>query len=239
MSILFFDPDVAGNPPCCKCSSNYVGLYLLSLLKLFDQVVFLHPSKWWSRFASAFRRPTYRVWTGYLHRAHGKVSCYILWLQSSCNFPSQLFRQLVYALQGLNGDSWEDMLSNFKHLVSDLYREWEDCLMQSLRPVDKTYFESICLKTATKSDLKQSLFELSYFLRRKFRRKVIVMIDECHAPNNHACEHDYFDAVRSLYPSLWPLALRTSNPGQWILRARLTFSSLEGDHYEIPLQNIL
>jgi hypothetical protein len=46
MLILFFDPDVAGNPPCCKCSSNYIGLYPLYVLKLFDQFFFLHPSQW-------------------------------------------------------------------------------------------------------------------------------------------------------------------------------------------------
>jgi hypothetical protein len=30
----------------------------------------------------------------------------------------------------------------------------------------------------------------------------------------------------------------TSNPDQFLFRARRTFSSLEGDHYEIPLRNI-
>lgn len=36
-SILFFDPDIVGNPPCCTCLSNYVSLYPLSvLLKLFS-----------------------------------------------------------------------------------------------------------------------------------------------------------------------------------------------------------
>jgi hypothetical protein len=45
MSILFFDQDVE-NPPCRKCSINYVDLYPYSVLKLFDQVFFLHPSQW-------------------------------------------------------------------------------------------------------------------------------------------------------------------------------------------------
>jgi hypothetical protein len=49
------------------------------------------------------------------------------------------------------------MLSDFKTLVSRLCREWEDCLMQSLKPEDKAYFESIYLKTATNADLKKSL----------------------------------------------------------------------------------
>jgi hypothetical protein len=94
------------------------------------------------------------------------------------------------------------MLSDFKTLVSLLYRGWEDCLMQSLKPGDKTYFDTICLKTATNADLKKSLYKLSYFLRRKFGRKVIVLIDEYEAPFICAYEHGYFDKVRSLYSSL-------------------------------------
>ena len=43
MLILFFDQDVVGNPPCCKCSSDCIGLYPLSILKRFDQVFFRHP----------------------------------------------------------------------------------------------------------------------------------------------------------------------------------------------------
>src|ERR1700722_5713000 len=43
MLILFFDPDVVGNPPCCKCSSNYVGLYPLSVLKLSTRSFFSIP----------------------------------------------------------------------------------------------------------------------------------------------------------------------------------------------------
>jgi len=44
--------------------------------------------------------------------------------------------------------------------------------MQSLEPVDKDYFESICLKTAAKAELKKSLYNLSYFLAQRFRESV-------------------------------------------------------------------
>jgi hypothetical protein len=110
--------------------------------------------------------------------------------------------------------------------------------MQSLNLAERTYFESICLKTATEVNLTRSLYKLSYFLRREFGRKVIVLIDEYEAPIICAYEYGYFDKVRSLYSSLWLSRLRTSNPEQLLFRARRAFSSLEGDHYGIPLQNI-
>jgi hypothetical protein len=94
------------------------------------------------------------------------------------------------------------MLLNFRDLVSVLYAEWEDCLMQSLKLPERTYFESIRNKTATEADLTRSLYKLSYFLAEKFRQRVIVLIDEYEAPNNRAYDHGYFDEVCSLYPSM-------------------------------------
>jgi len=93
-------------------------------------------------------------------------------------------------------------LSDFRSLVSRLYMKWKDCLVQSLKLPERTYFESIRNKTATKADLMKSLYRLSYFLAQKFRQRVIVLIDEYEAPNNRAYDHGYFGEVRSLCPSL-------------------------------------
>ena len=73
--------------------------------------------------------------------------------------------------------------------------------MQSLKFPERTYFESIRNRTATEADLAQSLYKLSRLIAKKFRREVIVLIDEYEAPNNRAYDHGYFDKVRSLYPS--------------------------------------
>jgi Predicted AAA-ATPase len=94
------------------------------------------------------------------------------------------------------------MFWNFKDLVSDLYGEWEDCLMESLKLPERTYFESICNQTATMDDLEMSLYYLSNFLSEKFGQRVIVLIDEYETPINRAYEHGYFNNVCSLYLSL-------------------------------------
>jgi hypothetical protein len=86
--------------------------------------------------------------------------------------------------------------------------------MPSLKLWHRNYFESILNMTSTVDDLTWSLFSLSYYLAKKFNQKVIVLIDEYDAPNNHAYDHGYANDVRPLYPSLPPLGLRTSIPGQ-------------------------
>ena len=116
--------------------------------------------------------------------------------------PSKRFRRLVDAQQDLNGDSWEEMLLDFRDFVSDLYAKWEDLLMPSLKLREKIYFRSICNMTTTKRDLEKSLFKLSRFVAQKFDRKVIVLIDEYKAPNNRAYDRGYFDEVGLLYTSL-------------------------------------
>ena len=68
------------------------------------------------------------------------------------------------------------MLRSFEFLVSGLYSEWEDLLMPSLKPREKAYFQSICDRTATETDVAQSLRELCRFLAEKFSRNVIVFI---------------------------------------------------------------
>ena len=86
--------------------------------------------------------------------------------------------------------------------------------MQSLRPSERRYFESILNMTATKDELMRSLYKLTLFLANEFRPNVIVLIDEYEAPNNRAYEHGYFNDVCSPHPSLSRLELRTSIPGQ-------------------------
>ena len=116
--------------------------------------------------------------------------------------PSELFRKLVYAQQNLVGGSWEGMLSSFRDLISVLYTEWEDYLMQSLHPSERTYFESVRDNTITEDDLMRSLFKLSYVLAKKSGQEVIVLIDEYEAPITRAYSGNYFGKVYSLYPSL-------------------------------------
>jgi hypothetical protein len=58
---------------------------------------------------------------------------------------SELFRQPIYVKQNITGDSWEEMFSSFRGMVSDIYKEWYEDLGLSLDPEEKAFFASIQL----------------------------------------------------------------------------------------------
>ena len=62
----------------------------------------------------------------------------------SCDFKVrvsslQTFQTTRLRVAGISGG----MLLHFEDLVFVLYAEWEDCLMQSFKLPERTYFESI------------------------------------------------------------------------------------------------
>jgi hypothetical protein len=123
--------------------------------------------------------------------------------------PSKLFRQPTYVKQDITGNSWEEMLGSFREMVSHLYEESYEYLEDSLKPGEKSFFESIRLNIAPVERWRISLQQLSYFLARKSGRGVMVFIDEYEAPNNCAYELGCVDQVRPLYPSRLRSRLRT------------------------------
>ncbi|KIL70012.1 hypothetical protein M378DRAFT_156070, partial [Amanita muscaria Koide BX008] len=131
--------------------------------------------------------------------------------------------------KSLTSDSWEGMLSAFSDLVSELYAKWEDCLLQSLRPSQRRYFESILDMTATKDELMRSLYKLTLFLADKFRRNVIVLIDEYEAPNNRAYEHGYFKDANDFFGrGVLPNLLKSNKNLQYAVLVGVTPTAKSG-----------
>src|ERR1700674_3819603 len=110
-----------------------------------------------------------------------------------CDFKVRCSLQTVqtfhYVKQNITGNSWEDMFSSFKRMVSNLYKEWYQYLEHILDPEEKAFFESIRLNTASEGDWRDGLQRLSVFLARKSERGAMVFIDEYEVPNNRAYDH--------------------------------------------------
>ena len=96
---------------------------------------------------------------------------------------SELPGQPTHLVQKVAGGSWDATLGNFRTLVSNLYREWQEYLWDSLTPQSRTAFLSILSKTAPVDNWTNSLAELSHLLAKKSGRKVIVLIDDYDPPS--------------------------------------------------------
>ncbi|KAH9974258.1 hypothetical protein BGW80DRAFT_1491217 [Lactifluus volemus] len=128
------------------------------------------------------------------------------------------------------------MFWTFRNLVSDLYGEWEDCLMESLKPSERTYFESVLNKTATRAKLTKSLYYLSKFLTKKFGQKVIVLIDEYEVPNNCAYDHGYFDEANDFFwHSVLPALLKSNESLKYAVLVGVTPAK---SGWDSPLNNL-
>jgi len=114
---------------------------------------------------------------------------------------SKLCRVPAYMRQNITGTSWGEMLDSFKSIVSCLYKDWQECLWDSLDAHDQKTIQSLIDKEASNVTLRTSLTLLSEFLNKKSRRKVIVLIDEYEAPYNRAYGFNFFKEVCPLYPS--------------------------------------
>ena len=111
--------------------------------------------------------------------------------------------------QNLVGQTWEQMLWSFREMVSELYKNWYEYLRPCLNLAEQALFEAICDNVALEKFWMHSLKNLSTFLVRKSRQRVIVLIDEYDAPLNLAYEHGFLADVRPSHPS--PVTFKAEN----------------------------
>ena len=85
-------------------------------------------------------------------------------------------------------------------MVSELYKKWYEYLRPCFNQAEQAEFESIRDKVAPETHWMHSLKNLSTFLARQSKQRVIVLIDEYEAPLYLSYEHDFLPEVCPSYP---------------------------------------
>ena len=100
-----------------------------------------------------------------------------------CEKHQNKYPVINISLKGIKETNWDACLEKFKSLISKLYQS-NDFLLDSekLKKTDKLIFEKIIIKTADKTEYKESLERLSNYLQKHYNQKVIILIDEYDAP---------------------------------------------------------
>ena len=100
-----------------------------------------------------------------------------------CKNHQNKYPVINISLKNVKEISYEKCIEKFKSLIAKLY-EKHDYLLKSkkLKKTEKENIEKIISETATETKIKESLFTLSYYLKKHFGQKVIILVDEYDAP---------------------------------------------------------
>ena len=87
------------------------------------------------------------------------------------------------SLKSIKETDWDSCVEKIESLIAKLY-EKHDYLLQSkaLKKINIQNIEKIISRTASQTDIKESLLSLSYYLKKHFNEKVIILVDEYDAP---------------------------------------------------------
>ncbi len=100
-----------------------------------------------------------------------------------CKRHQNKYPVINITLKDIDETNWTDCFDSFKSLISKLYDKY-DFLLDSdkLKESEKIKFNAIISETASLTKYKESLENLSIYLKKHFNKKVIILVDEYDAP---------------------------------------------------------
>ncbi|MDK4522114.1 ATP-binding protein [Fusobacterium necrophorum] len=102
--------------------------------------------------------------------------------------------------------NWKDCFTQIKILVKNLYNSFE-FVRSSLNPSELVEFDNIWLRKE-EGDYRNALKMLSFFLKKYYQTKVIILIDEYDTPIVSAYEHGYYEEAISFFRNFYSSALK-------------------------------
>ena len=121
-------------------------------------------------------------------------------------------RPVVFlSLKDIKEDSMEDMLAGFSAYMRKVYQSFRYLLEgDTLYPEEKEVFQAILSCRAPKVELQFSLSNLTGYLARFHKKKVLVLIDEYDAPIQSAWEHGYYPEAITFVRNYLSSVLKTN-----------------------------
>ncbi|MBP6104070.1 MAG: AAA family ATPase [Gammaproteobacteria bacterium] len=120
---------------------------------------------------------------------------------------------IFISFKDIKKDSWDSFLEEVSILMASIYSEHATTLLNSLHLLDsqKTTFKKIIDKTASPSELSNALKFLCVCLKKHYKKKVMILIDEYDTPLNSAYNNEYFDRAVDFFKTLLGSALKGNN----------------------------
>ena len=116
---------------------------------------------------------------------------------------------IFISLKSIKAKTWEEAIQEIRLLVLELFSEYK-YLLEDLDEYDLPRFKKYLLGNADFSELKNALLFLTRILFQKYKKEVILLIDEYDSPLISAYEHHYYSDAIAFFKVFYGEALKTN-----------------------------
>ena len=125
---------------------------------------------------------------------------------SPCMTEQAKYPVIFITFKDIKERNWKDCFTQIKILLKDLYNSFE-FVRSCLNPSELVEFDNIWLRKE-EGDYRNALKMLSFFLKKYYQRKVMILIDEYDTPIVSAYEHGYYEEAITFFRNFYSIALK-------------------------------
>ena len=116
---------------------------------------------------------------------------------------------IFISLKSIKAKTWDEAIQEIRLLVLELFSEYK-YLLEDLDEYDLPRFKKYLMGNADFSELKNALLFLTRMLFQKYKKEVILLIDEYDSPLISAYEHHYYSDAIAFFKVFYGEALKTN-----------------------------
>ena len=116
---------------------------------------------------------------------------------------------IFISLKSIKAKTWEEAIQEIRLLVLELFSEYK-YLLEDLDEYDLPRFKKYLMGNADFSELKNALLFLTRMLFQKYKKEVILLIDEYDSPLISAYEYHYYSDAIAFFKVFYGEALKTN-----------------------------
>ena len=142
-----------------------------------------------------------------------------IWQMEKYHAQQGTFPVIYLSFKDCKMNSWQEGYEKLKILITEEFRRHADYLLPTLKSYDLKDYMDIVEQTATPGAYGNSLFLLAKVLKRYYKKRVIVLIDEYDTPMHAAYSNGYYEEATNFLRSFLTAGLK-DNP--YLQKALLT-----------------
>jgi hypothetical protein len=124
--------------------------------------------------------------------------------------------------------NWQEAYAKIQDLIKTEYDRLKASLTGVLSDTEKTDYDQILAKTASKTVYEKSLQFLSDLLHRHYQKKVVILLDEYDAPIHAAFTHGYYKEMVEFIRNLFSTALKDNDALEFSVMTGILRTAKEG-----------